>query len=80
MLQKRTQPWEFKVNEETSLYEHCNECIEIKTLNSIDEMRNYLLSYDVLILESNSHDVWVQCNVTLYRKLMDYLWAVMPSF
>ena len=34
-----------------------NESIEINTLNTNDEMRNYLLIYDVLILEANFHDV-----------------------
>ena len=54
MLSKRTHLWECKVNKETSLYEHSNESIEINTLNTNDEMRNHLLSYDVLILESAS--------------------------
>ena len=44
-------------NEETSIYEHSNENIEFKTLNTNDEMRNHLLSYDVFILEANFHDV-----------------------
>ena len=52
MLLKRTHLWECKVNEETSLYEHSNESIEINTLNTNDELRNNLLSYDVLILEA----------------------------
>ena len=34
-----------------------NESIEINTLNTIDELRNHLLSYDVLILEASFHDV-----------------------
>ena len=34
-----------------------NENIEFKTLNTNDEMRNHLLSYDVLILEANFYDV-----------------------
>ena len=59
MLPKRTNLWECKVNIETRLYEHSNESIEIDTLNINDEMRNYLLSYDDLILESFFHDVWV---------------------
>ena len=59
MLSKRTHQWECKVNEETSLYEHSNESIDINTLNNNDEMRNHLLSYDVLILEVNFHDIWV---------------------
>ena len=33
MLPKLTQLWEFKDNEETCLYEHSNEGIEINTLN-----------------------------------------------
>ena len=33
-----------------------NENIEFKTLNTNDEMRNHLLSYDVLILKTNFHD------------------------
>ena len=65
MLPKRTHLWECKVNEETSLYEQSNESIEINTLNTNDEMRNYLLSYDVLILEASFHDVWVEFNGTL---------------
>ena len=65
MLPKRTHLWECKVNEETSLYEHSNESIEINTLNTNDEMRNHLLRYDVLMLEANFHDVWVECNGTL---------------
>ena len=40
-------------NEETSLYEHSNESIEINRLNTNDDMRNHLLSYDVLILEAS---------------------------
>ena len=62
MLPKRTHLWECKVNEETILYEHSNESIEINTLNTNDDMRNHILSYDVLILESNFHDLWVECN------------------
>ena len=54
MLSKRTQLWECKVNEETSLYEHSNESIEINKLDTNDEMKNHLLSYDVLILETAS--------------------------
>ena len=34
-----------------------NECIEINTLNTNDEMRNHLMSYDVLILEASFHDI-----------------------
>ena len=71
MLPKRTHLWECKVNEETSLYEHSNESIEINTLNTNDEKRNHLLSYDVLILEAIFHDVWVECNGTLYWAHID---------
>ena len=39
--------------------------IEFKTLNTNNEMRNHLLSYDALILEDNFHDVCVECNGTL---------------
>ena len=66
MLLKRTHLYECNVNEETSLYEHSNESIEIKTPNTNDEMRNHLLSKDVLILEASFHDIWVECNGTLY--------------
>ena len=66
MLQKCTHLRECKVNEKTSLYEHSNESIEINTRNANDEMRNHILSYDVLILEASFHDVWVECNGTLY--------------
>ena len=38
------------------MYEHYNESIEINTLNTNDEMRNHLLSYDVHILEVISYD------------------------
>ena len=65
MLPKRTHLWECKVNEETSLYEHFNESIEINTLNTNDEMRNHLLSYDVRILEANFHYVIVKYNGSL---------------
>ena len=57
MLPKRTHLREYKDNEETSLYEHFNESIEINTLNTNDAMRNNLLSDNVLILEANFHDV-----------------------
>ena len=53
MLPKRNYLWECKVNEDTSLYEHSDESIEINALNTNDEMRNNLLNYDVLILEAN---------------------------
>ena len=71
MLPKRTHLWECKVNEETSLYEHSNESIEINTLNTNDEMRNHMLSYDVLILEVSFYDVRVECNGTLNWALID---------
>ena len=71
MLPKRTNLWECKVNEEMSLSEHSNESIEFNTLNTNDEMRNHLLSYDVLILEANFHDVWLECNRTLYSAQID---------
>ena len=71
MLPKRTQIWECKVDEESSLYEHSNESIEINTLNTNDEMRNHLLSYDVLILEAIFHDIWFACNRALYLALID---------
>ena len=71
MLPKHTNIWECKVNEETILYEYSNESIEINTLNTNDEMRNNLLSYDVLILEANFHDIWVEYNGTLYWALID---------
>ena len=59
ILPKCTHLWECYVNEETSLHEHSDESIGINTLNTTDEMRNHLLSYDVLILEDNFRDVWV---------------------
>ena len=59
MLPKRTHLWECIVDEETSLYEHYNESIEINTINTNDEMRNHLLSYDILILEASFNEVWV---------------------
>ena len=57
MLPKRTHLWESKDNEETNIYVHSNESIEIFTLYTNDEMRNHLLSYDFLILEAIFHDV-----------------------
>ena len=57
MLQKRTHLLECKVNEKPSLYEHSNESIEINTLNTNYVMANNILSYEVLILEANFHDV-----------------------
>ena len=71
MLSKCTHLWEYKVNEETSLYTHSNESIEINTLNTNDEIRNHLLSHDVLILEANFYDIWVECNGTLYWAPID---------
>ena len=53
-------------NEETSLYQHSNESIDINKINTNDEMRNHLLSYDVLIQEAIFHDIRVECNKTLY--------------
>ena len=52
-------------NEESSLYEHSNDSIELNTLNTNDEIRNRLMSYDVLILEANFNDVWDEYNGTL---------------
>ena len=40
-----------------TVYEHSNGSIENNTLNTNDDMRNHLLSYDVLILEANFHNV-----------------------
>ena len=71
MLSNRSHLWECKVNKETSLYEHFNESIKINTLDSNDEMRNNLLSYDILILEASFHDVLVECNGTLYWAPID---------
>ena len=71
MLPKHTHLWESKVNEETNLYEHSNESIENNTLNSNDEMRNILLSYDVLILEASFRDIRVEYNGTLYWAPID---------
>ena len=56
MLQKRTHLLECKVNEEASLYENSKENIEINTLNTNVDMRNNLLSYNILILEANVND------------------------
>ena len=71
MWSKRTHLRECQVNEETSLYEHFNESIEINTLNTYDEIKNNLLSYDVLKLEANIHDIWFECNGTLYWAPID---------
>ena len=57
MLPKSTHLRECKVNEATSLYEHSNESIDNNTLNTNNEMRNHLLSYDVIILEASFHEV-----------------------
>ena len=46
-----------RVYEETSLYEHSYKSIENNTLDTNDDMRNHLLSYDVLILEAIFHYV-----------------------
>ena len=80
MWPKCTHLSEIKVNEETSLYERSNESIENNTVNTNDEMRNHLLSYDVLILEASFCDVCVECNATLYWAPVYYVWEVMPSF
>ena len=49
MLPKHTHLQEYKINEETSLYEHSNESIEINPLNT---------NYEKIIhLEANFHDV-----------------------
>ena len=71
MFPKCTHLWECKVDKETSLYENANESNEINTLNTNDEMRNHLLSYDVLILEASFNDVRVECNETLYWAPID---------
>ena len=70
MLMNMVTTW-YEANEETKLYEHSNESMEINTLNTNDEMRNHLLIYDVLILEANFHDVRVKCNGTLYWAPID---------
>ena len=54
------------VNQGASLYEHSNESIEINTINTNNEMRNHLLSYDVLILEVSFYNVWVEWNGILH--------------
>ena len=58
MLPKRTHLWECKANEsiETDVYLILMMWWEI-----------IYLSYDVLILQANFHDVWVEWNGTLYR-------------
>ena len=71
MLPKRTHLWECKVNEETSLHENSNESIKTNTLNTNNEMRNNILSYDVQILQANFNDVWFECNGTLYWAPID---------
>ena len=57
MLPKRTHLLECKVNEQNSLCEHSIESITINTLNTNYEMTNHLLTYDVLILEANFHNI-----------------------
>ena len=52
-------------NKEISIYEHSNECIDLNTINTNDEMINNLITCDGLILEANFHDVWDECNETL---------------
>ena len=42
MFLKRTHLWEFNVNEKTSLCEHSNECIDIKPLDTYDEMNIHI--------------------------------------
>ena len=66
MLLIRTHQGECKIMKRPIPMNSLNENIEFKTLNTNDEMRNHLLSYDVLILEDSLHDVWVECNGTLY--------------
>ena len=56
MLSIRTHKGECKIMKRP-VYMNINENIEFKTLNTNDEMRNHLLSYDVFILEANFHDV-----------------------
>ena len=43
-------------------------------------MRNHLLSYDVLILLASFHDVWVECNRSLYwHRQTRYEWWCLLS-
>ena len=65
MLPKSNHLWEWKDNEETNLNEHSNESIEC-ILHINDEMRNHLIYYDILMLEANLYNVWVECNGTIY--------------
>jgi len=53
------------------MYEYSKESIELNTLNTNDEMRNHLVSYDVLIVEASFHDVLDECNGTLYCAPID---------
>ena len=71
MLSKCDHLWECKVIKDTSFYEHSNESIEITTLNTNDEMKNNQLRYDALILEGIFHEVWLECNGTLYWATID---------
>ena len=65
MLPKCTHLWECKVNEETSLYEHFNESIEVKAYLIL--MMRWEIIYELLclILVSNFNDIWIECNGTL---------------
>ena len=65
MLMNMVTTW-YEANEETNLYEHSNESMEINTLNTNDEMINNLMIYDALMLEPSFYDVWVEYNGTLY--------------
>ena len=67
----RTHQWECKIIKRSVSIEHSKESIELNTLNTNDEMRNHLVSYDVLILEASFHDVLDECNGTLYCAPID---------
>ena len=41
-----------------------------KIVNTNDEMRNHLMSYDSLMVEANFYDVWDKWNGTLYWALI----------
>ena len=71
MLPKCTHLWECKVNKDTRLYEHSNESIEANAYLILMMRWEIIMSYDVLMLEANFHDVWVECNWTLNRALLD---------
>ena len=43
-----------------------NERIEVNAYLILIMRWNHLMSYDVLILEARFHDVWDECNGTLY--------------